>query len=411
MEPTAGTVARNATLQDLAQLLTSDQARKVDVVAPASAVSSSGGVLVVQDTGTPELTDDGVTATEGYYRPTVVCDEGLADKLAIPVGYLRRMRNERPDLYDANVNGWLHGTTDVRTEHGPVDATIGGDPRSFLLRCFREDDTGLGVARAFLSNGYKVVDNLDVLTAALAGAKAAGTDVQVESCDLTERRMYVRLVAPQVRAYAHELLRGYRPQSGWTLDGARRLAAAEGHGYDEGSEPVVFAGFVLTNSETGNGAFTIVPRAVIKVCANGLTFTTDAVREVHLGGRLEHGVVRYSEETQQQLLRLVEAKAKDAVATFLDVDYVKAKLAQIEEAAGVKVTKPADTVALVCKRLTFDQGTTDAVLAHFISGGQATAGGVLNAVTSVAQSMPDADAAHEVEGKALQALALAAQLA
>ena len=49
-------------------------------------------------------------------------------------------------------------------------------------------------------------------------------------------------------------------------------------------------------------------------------------------------------------------------------------------------------------------------LSHFICGGDVTAGGVMHAVTSVAQTLPDADAAHEMESAALRALDIAAAL-
>jgi hypothetical protein len=49
-------------------------------------------------------------------------------------------------------------------------------------------------------------------------------------------------------------------------------------------------------------------------------------------------------------------------------------------------------------------------LTHFIRGGDVTAGGVMHAVTSVAQTLPDADAAHEMESAALRALDIAAAL-
>jgi hypothetical protein len=98
--------ARNATLADLAALLRDQQARKADVVAPAAAIRASGGRLVVDDSAL-ELGPDGVTMTAGSYLPTEVCDQGIADKLGIPAAYLRRMREQAPGLYDANVNGWL----------------------------------------------------------------------------------------------------------------------------------------------------------------------------------------------------------------------------------------------------------------------------------------------------------------
>jgi hypothetical protein len=36
---------------------------------------------------------------------------------------------------------------------------------------------------------------------------------------------------------------------------------------------VVFSGFVISNSETGCGAFTLTPRLVVQVCRNGMTIT------------------------------------------------------------------------------------------------------------------------------------------
>jgi hypothetical protein len=66
-------------------------------------IRARDGQLVIDGTD-PELGPDGVTMTAGTYTPTEVCDHGLADKLSIPAAYLRRTRQERPGLYDANVN-------------------------------------------------------------------------------------------------------------------------------------------------------------------------------------------------------------------------------------------------------------------------------------------------------------------
>ena len=276
--------ARHATLEDLAALLRDQQARKVDVVAPAAAIRAQGARLVVDGTE-PVLGPDGVTATAGSYAPTDVCDQGIADKLGIPAAYLRKMREQKPDLYDANVNGWL-----------------AGDDRRFLLRCLRGEN-GMGAARAFLSDGYKIIDNLDVLLAALDGVRQAGMPVRVDGCDLTERRMYVRIVCEQVRVLAPALLAGYRsPFTG--------AAGAD--------NPVVFSGFMITNSETGCGAFSLVPRLVVQVCDNGMTITKDAMRAVHLGERLDEGVVTWSGNTLDKTLALITAKTTDAVTAFLD---------------------------------------------------------------------------------------------
>ncbi len=98
--------ARNATLEDLAALLRDQQARKVDIVAPATAIHAEGARLVVREYRTGPG-PGGVTMTAGAYTPTDVCDQGVADKLGIPGAYLRKLREQMPGLYDAtSTAGW-----------------------------------------------------------------------------------------------------------------------------------------------------------------------------------------------------------------------------------------------------------------------------------------------------------------
>ncbi|MEZ0095524.1 DUF932 domain-containing protein [Streptacidiphilus sp. EB129] len=371
----ARTPSRNASLGELAALLQDEHHRKLDVVAPASTIRAEDGRLIIQGTA-HKLSPTGVTTRAGAFRPTGVCEAGIAEKLGIPVGYLRKVRTEAPELWDANVNGWLDRTD-----------------RSFMMRTLLPGDQGEGIARAMLSTGYRIIDNLDILTAALDGVRRAGVDVRIDSCDLSDKRMYVRIIADQVRAYAPKLLRNYRsPFTG-----------------DRGADnPVVFAGFEISNSETGCGAFTITPRLVVQVCNNGMTITRDAERNVHLGGRHDDGVVKWSDETVERVLKVVTSKTADAVRTFLRESYVQEQLHRIESTAGTPITNPEETITTVSKALRFNEDTRAALFNHFIAGADVTAGGVLHAVTSVAQTLPDTDEAHDLEAQGLRAMELAA---
>lgn len=219
--------------------------------------------------------------------------------------------------------------------------------------------------------------------------------MQIDGCDLTERRMYVRVVCDQVRVMAPALLAGYRsPFTG--------ASGAE--------NPVVFAGFVLTNSETGCGAFTLTPRLVVQVCRNGMTITREAVRAVHLGERLDEGLVSWSGNTQDKTLALITAKTTDAVAAFLDPGYAERAVRALERDAGHPVADPQAAVEAVSQRLRFTDAQQQEIMAHFIRGGDVTAGGVMHAVTAAAQTQADADTAHEMEAAALRALEVAATL-
>lgn len=391
---------RNGDLQTLAAALNDQRTRSVDLVMPARDITFDGAALNLRDQS-PVIGDDGVTDPNGRYVPTTVGDEGIAEKLGVPVRYLRRMRTEAPDLYDANVNGWLSR-----------------DGGSYLVRLLRGDAETIetrGVLRAFLSDRYRCIDNFDVLLATLRGVQQSCVDMPQISADLTDRRMYVRVTHPGIAAYAPDLLKGYRSPfdgrdvgGGWSPESVARAAGGEGHAIPAGEEPIVFAGFVISNSEVGDGAFSITPRLVVKVCNNGLTITADAMREVHLGGRLDTGVISWSEETQRRNLELITAQTTDAVATFLDPAYVQAKVTEMEAAAGVPVADPQQTIATVSRRLGFTEEQQAAILGHFIKGGQLTAGGVMQAITSAAQITADGDTAYAMEAAALPALELAA---
>ena len=385
---------RNAQLPQLVEMLQEQHVRKLDVVAPAGQIRSEEGVIVLK--GTEAVIDhQGVTRVDGRYLPTPVADEGIAEKLGVPLAYLRRLRTARPDLYDANVNAWLHGrnpkTRLVDGEQVVIREGIPGDGRSFMLRLFRGDEGGEGILRGFLSSKYNIFDNYDVLIATLGAVRDAGINALVDGADLTDRRMYVRIAVPEIAQLAPELLKGYRsPFSG-----------------DSGADnPTVFAGIEIQNSEVGNGAFTITPRLVVQVCTNGLTITRDALRAVHLGGRLDAGVIDWSDETQQRNLDLITAKTRDAVRTFLNVEYMRRAIEALTAAATTPVTRPADTIKELGKKLAFDEATCEGVLEHFIRGGDLTAGGVMQAMTSFAQTVADGDAAHELESNAVKAMDL-----
>lgn len=378
---------RHAELRQLVTALQSQHTRAVDYVVDGRSLRFEGGNLVVP-TGEVKLTDEGVTQVDGRYTPTVVGDEGVSEKLGIPLAYVRRLRAEALGLYDANANEWL--------QRQPTD-------RRYLLRLLRAEGQptveGLpnGTLRALLSDRYRAIDNLDVVLAALDGVKNAGIDpgsLEI-SADLTDRRMHVRVTSTEIATNVADLVRDYRVPG---------LSDRTGVDY-----PLLFAGFVIGNSEVGEGGFTVRPRMVWQVCTNGQTMTREGTRAVHLGGKLlDEGEIRWSEKTLQANLNLIKAKTSDAVTQFMTAEFLAKVADGIREAHGVKVTDPVKTVADVSKRLGFTKDQAADILNAFIDGGARTAGGVMQAVTWVAQHTPDGDTAAEMESRAFEALELAA---
>jgi hypothetical protein len=409
---TVHTEIRNATIEDIVEILRGQHARKVDLVAPAKNFAAADGRLHV--TGADWIVDeDGATDPNRAYLPTKVADEGIARIFGIPNGYFRRLRDTNTAAWDHSVNDWL--------EH-PDYAD-----KKYLLRGLRADGDTPAVLRAVLSDSYGMIDHLDALFATLDGIAEAdqhskesggpGVQVEIERCDLSDGRLYVAFRSDQVTAMAPKLLEAYRsPFDGpnpirrvgqWDLRSGLAAADREGLGYN-GAEPVLSAGFILTNSETGLGRYTLSPYLTARVCRNGLILREEGIARQHLGQKLDEGLVPPSRRTQTKLLELITAQTSDAVAKFLDVEWLAATVRRLEQHAGVAVEDPEATVQVVVKRLGYSQDRQSAILAAFLRGGQPTAAGVANAVTAVAQTLGDPDEAYQMESDAVRAMEVAA---
>jgi hypothetical protein len=140
-----------------------------------------------------------------------------------------------------------------------------------------------------------------------------------------------------------------------------------------------------------------------------LKITADAKRSVHLGEKLGEGI-RWSADTLGKQAALVTAMARDTVTSILDPRYVERAVRELEREAGHPVTAPAETIKVIGAQLRYTQAQQDDILNHSIAGGDLTAGGIMHAVTSVAQVQDDGDAAWDLESTALDALRLAARL-
>lgn len=396
------TELRAGGLDEISALLEAQQAAKVDAVVPAQAIRSEMGTLRVRGMrlfGDAEL------------RPTEIMDTQIATRLDIPPAYLKRLHQARPDLYDLNVNGWIYGMSEgyATRNQVPADERPGPDERKFLVRSFLDED-GKGIGRALFSDRYAPIDNLDVLFSALEGINQARVECHLVKATLSERRMTVRFAAPGVAALAPKLLEGYRaPVPGWgDLEHLRAVVGREGMSYAPGTEPVVFAGFEISNSETGGSAFEVTPVITVQVCKNGLKLNLTKFRRVHLGGRLEEGTIDWSHETQQHQMALVRSQTVDAVHAFLNIDFLRGEVARIEENADKPIEDPVQAVELVAQKLAYSDSERSGILKMFVQGGQMTAGGILNAVTAYAQTVESPDAAFDLENRALEAFELVA---
>jgi hypothetical protein len=227
MEQTTDFATHDADVADVVNLLRTRKAQAIDVVAPLTTVGARGGLIDVVGV-TPQFVEDddgfpvGVNNPNGIYLPSRVAISHLGTMLKIPTRFLADVRESRPGLFDHIVNAMIHGREQRTASPDDVDAAA----NKVMFRLLRSaDDNTPGILRAVLSDSYKSIDDLDVLLAVLAGLSDAGLDIGPGnlSLDVTERKMYGRVVAPQIAALAPALLHGYRspfdgddgPGHGW----------------------------------------------------------------------------------------------------------------------------------------------------------------------------------------------------
>jgi hypothetical protein len=383
---------RNASLQDLVAVLQQQRRQSVDLVVPASSIVTRDGNLQLTDVPAI-ITDDGVLDPSGAYLPTANADGQIAGIFGIPVKYIRTLRERHLGLYDTNVNEWAahEDFADkkvlVRTLWGSTDGS----------------DT-VGILRSVLSDRYGARDNFDMTVAVLDGIRAAGLsadDLKIQG-DLTDNHMFLTVNAPEIKGYGYKLLEGYRSPYGNGL--------GTGHGgADAENLPIISAGLVIRNSETGGGALSITPRLVIRACSNGVQVTKDSMRQVHLGAKLAEGAIIWSDETRRAANDLAKKQAADAVTSFLNATYVQSVIDELERDSDVPVVDVPATIEVVAKEQAYTEAEAKGVLDFFIRGGQLTAGGVMQAVTAYVQQVESPERAYDMEAGAIDAMKVAAK--
>lgn len=299
------------------------------------------GELAVRSNGHSEL------ILGDAYPVTDIAHSQIADYLEIPKAFYDRMRERTGDLV-------------VRTPSGEANA---GDPTLFdtvvntLLsskgaerRLVRTLD---GSARAFLSDSFSVdLDNYDVFRYAARAIEEAGLGPEnVLSAEVTERRLYLKVVSPRIRAEIS-------PENLRTPHGMLK-------------EPqIIQAGFVLTNSETGLGSLRVSMLVYRLQCTNGW-IKEESLRQRHVGKSLESGddgsVYRSDTRAQDAKLRLM--KVRDHIAAALDAGAFREFAARMQESACVRLEgSPERCVEATARKFGLTQSEKELVLGELVEG-------------------------------------------
>lgn len=273
----------------------------------------------------------------------------IAAKLDIPKKYYERMREQEPALLATNVNHWFRR-----------------EPENRMVRTLD------GNARAFLSNRFRLIDNIHVAKAALP-ILGQMNDIEIISSEVTEKRMYIQAVTKRVQA---EVKKG----------------------------DVVQMGIVIGNSEVGAGAIRVEPLIYRLVCLNGM-IRAHTIRRYHIGKRLGGDDVLELENFYRT--ETIEANTKAFLMTMQDTvrhAFDEAAFAKEVDLLRTAADRKIETLDLqsvvteVTKQLVMPKDEGDAMLRFLIEGGDLSQWGLANAVTRTAnESFVSYDRAVELE--------------
>lgn len=282
----------------------------------------------------------------GDFAVTELARRQLAAKLNIPFTYFERMRSEKPELLDRNVNTWLQcdeGKKMVRTLDGQ--------------------------ARAVLSGRYRRLDNYELARAVIPILHTL-PDVRFESLELTATKMYLKVVAPPLT-------------------------------YTMSPGDVVQAGIVISNSEVGQGTLSIQPLLYRVVCSNGLIVPERSLRKTHVGRELgaeNDSVHVFEEETLRADDRAFFLKVRDIVQATVAEQVFLESARKLQRTMGIRLAgDPVRSVEVLANRYDLTEGERGGVLRHLVTGADLTGYGLINAVTHFSQEVDDYDRATEFE--------------
>ena len=361
---------RNLSVKEIINELQQESLLKRDFVVPSTALEMVYGQLRLKlpalGGNMPSILKSlNITTPESTLyvtTPNELCHEHLSEKLKISKNYYDRMKDGHEMLLGANINYWLDK-----------------ERNNYLLRTFVSSDGGHGIARAFLSNSYKPIDNWDVAITILDVIRKHPT-IQLQAADITDRKMYMRFEDPTIVHNAPELLQKYR---GGTNDG-------------------IVAGFIISNSEVGEGAFSVAPRAIVLACKNGLTRIEEKMRKVHLGGKMDQGQIQWSDRTNQKNLELIQAQAGDAINQWLSKQYLQNLTGWLLDIQSKELEHPIDCTKNICNELGLTDNRTEQILKYFISDGDISPFGIAQAITAAVQDEDNADDQYDTESKVFQ---------
>ena len=294
--------------------------------------------------------------THGVHGITPIAHGQISNRLNIPKPYYDTMLRQAPELLATNVNHWLSKSDKKR-----MLRTLDGD------------------LRAVLSDRYRALDNGDLMEAVLPIFNEES--LEIKACQVTDSRMYIQALSPQLKGDVKE------------------------------GDPVQ-GGIVISNSEVGMGRLNASLWIYRLVCLNGM-ITGSTFKQVHVGKSVSRGVDLsdaqefFSDGTRKLADAAFFRQVTDVVKGILSENHFGKMMQELRDSTERKIEgDPVKSIEVLANRFTMTDDEQGGVLRHLIEGGDLSAWGVANAVTSLAHDAETYDRNIELQRAGSQVIEL-----
>jgi Domain of unknown function (DUF932) len=269
----------------------------------------------------------------------------MATDLGIPKRYFDRMKVDAPDLFRSNVHHWLYK-----------------EPKRRMLRTYKVDDSTFN-GRAWLSDRYRRLDNIEIATRLLPEFERLPEAVEFHNASITDERFYLRATFPRMTQ-------------------------------DVKVGDAVTWGVQIRNSEVGGATFAIESFLLQLICKNGMV-VAKALNARHIGKRLDDVLSDEAVEADDHAFWLA---ARDTLRASMDEAAFEQVVNTLRETTnGTKIQNVPKATERLAKTLSLSEEEKDVVLTNIAAGGDLTRWGAISAITNAAQTVESFDRGVELE--------------
>lgn len=332
-------------LQKIAEELERQMTTKKDYIV------DTNNIITIYDPHLKEYKIDIIDTEKEICEITDNCHTQIGTKLKIPKSYYDYLKQDHPELLIKNINELM------QTQN-----------KKMMIRTLDNK------ARAFLSNKYRPIDNYDVFYKTLEELKqlqTTGMNIEIKQSKLTERGLYIKAISKDLTD---------------TVYGNK----------DPEKGDIVHGGIIISNSETGQGSYKVMPFINVVICNNGM-ISDKIFKRIHIGKEIEEGTINWSEQTESIENELLWSKLTDMIHNTFNKQTFTEWINEINKVASEYITTPTKAIDTIIKNFPqITQDKKDELLTRFAEYGY-TKWGLCQAVTTIAQNQENYETQLEYE--------------